>query len=108
MKLFEIKKINELDAVLREAAEKWRADYDIEIIAVASATATEVQIEYSILQEDHVAAVIEMPVNPVMCIRPSDLDFHISALRVLLLRYAPEDTDWEEAAAELAARVPRD
>lgn len=123
-----IKKLNELADILNKAAHLWRATAHIEVITelhlverdttadtvsgyqpggVAQVVKPEMKVEYWLSQDEYAETLIEMPIVPAMKIDANYyvIDFHISAIKRLMIDYAPGDVDWKEAENYAAEKI---
>lgn len=122
MNKYEIEKLAELKSILAQAAKLWRAEYSVEIItelhlsevdtssdaameykpgAISQVITPSNKVEYMIYQPEELGSsyLIEMPNIPVIQLdaTASAIQFHIDALRAILIAYAPDEHDWNEA-----------
>lgn len=120
MNLDDIKKMNELVAMLEKAASAWKASFDIKLEselviqemdtsfdgydsykagAITQVTVSKLYIRYSMAQDKMTKEVIPIPIRvdhriPAIA---HDIEFHTYALKYMLIDYAPTEFDWADA-----------
>jgi len=119
-----IAKLEELKETLAKAARLWKAEYRLEVITelhlsevdtssdaaleyrpgtISQVVTSAIRVQYSMDQPEELDTtyMIEMPHVPLNRIEAKYgiIQFHINAIRALLIQNAPDEYDWAEARA---------
>lgn len=110
MDLDDIKKMDRLIAILDKVAFTWKASFHISLesglviqdvdTSSTQITVTKLFIRYRIVQDK--IAMKAIPIPPMLLdhyipARGDVIEFHICALKLMLLDYAPTKLDWADA-----------